>query len=116
MVNGIPLFPTVERPWLNNKPNVSCISQGTYELEWVDTQTAGNMNGRGLGINKVPGRSLIRIHVANKADDVQGCIGVGMEYYKFGDEQGITGSRKALNKLFAIMKDKEKVIFTIYNA
>jgi hypothetical protein len=109
------MFPTVERPWIDNKPNISCIPQGTYKLSWCDTQTAGNRRGRGLGIEKVPGRSLIRIHVANKAEDVMGCIGVGMEYYRFGDEWGITGSRKALNKLMDLISDNE-VIFTVYNA
>jgi hypothetical protein len=110
------MFTTIERPWLNNKPNISSIPQGTYVLEWCDTSTAGNRNGRGLGLRKVPNRTLIRVHVANKAEDVMGCIGVGMEYYRFGDEWGITGSRKALNKLMDLMTDEDEVIFTVYNA
>ena len=116
LIDGIPMFPTIERPWKGNEPYVSCIPQGTYELEWVDTQTAGNRNGRGLGIKKVPGRTLIRIHVANTAKDVQGCIGVGMQFYKFKKGYGVSGSRQAFRKLLDIMADKDDVTLSVYNA
>jgi hypothetical protein len=81
---------TIERPWLSNKAFESCIPQGYYRCEryssarFPDTwQIAG-----------VPERSLILFHVANYADDVEGCVGLGMS--QMGDRVAVSNSRKAV--------------------
>ena len=65
---------TVERPWVNNAPNRSCIPEGTYRL-------AKRMYYRGgyetIEIQDVPDRTYIMIHKGNSAADVEGCIAVG---------------------------------------
>jgi hypothetical protein len=106
-VDGEPKFPTVERPWKNNEPNVSCIPAGYYPVKWVITQTAGNMNGYGIGLEGVPDRSLIRIHAGNTADDLRGCIAPGMQFHEFGINRGVSQSRAALHELMRLMKQTE---------
>lgn len=109
-VDDIPFCFTVERPWLNNTPNISCIPAASYPVKWIMTQTAGNRNGRGLGVENVDGRTLIRIHVANTAGDVQGCIGVGMQRSDFMEGRGVGQSRTALKALMDMMEDKEAIL------
>ena len=68
---------TVERPWLNNKVRESCIPEGLYKCK------LGRYNKGGYTayeVQDVPGRSLIKIHIANYPRDVMGCIGLGTTY------------------------------------
>jgi hypothetical protein len=65
---------TVERPWENNKRNVSCIPEGTYEIELCHHHRGDYPT---YEILDVPGRSLIKIDIANIMLDVVGCIGIG---------------------------------------
>lgn len=62
---------TVERPWLNNAPFVSCIPDGTYTL-------APGFFHRGgypaMELQGVPGRTLIKMHRANQPHELKGCI------------------------------------------
>jgi len=109
-IGNVPFCFTVERPWLNNAPNISCIPAASYPVKWVVTGTSGNRNGRGLGVENVPDRTLIRIHVANVADEVQGCIGVGLQRHDFRRGQGVSQSRAALSKLMDIMEGQEAIL------
>jgi hypothetical protein len=101
---------TVERPWLNNAPYISCIPAASYPVKWVVTGTAGNRNGRGLGVENVKNRSLIRIHIANTANEVEGCIGVGMKRHDFRDGRGVSQSKVALSALMDILEGKEAIL------
>lgn len=70
-VNGKPFCFTIELPWKNNAPRLSCIPEGSYPLVKrfsVDFK-------QHLLVRQVPGRSFILIHPANNAlRDLQGCI------------------------------------------
>ena len=67
---------TVERPWLFNKPRVSCIPEGTYKLAPRHFFRGGYDTYEVTG---VPGRRYILFHIANWPTDVEGCIGLGTE-------------------------------------
>ena len=65
---------TIERPWMGNAPNLSCIPEGLYPV------VLGRFNAGGYDcyeLPEVPGRTLIKIHIANTMDDLLGCIGIG---------------------------------------
>jgi hypothetical protein len=109
-IGNAPYCFTVERPWLNNAPNKSCIPAASYPVKWVVTETAGNRNGRGLGVENVPDRTLIRIHVANVAEEVQGCIGVGLQRHDFRRGKGVSQSRAALSRLMDILEGQEAIL------
>jgi len=67
-------YDTVERPWLDNQPNISCIPGGLYRVEWTLSPKYKRMMYLILGDHK---REGIRIHSANWAFQLQGCIALG---------------------------------------
>jgi hypothetical protein len=85
-----------------------CIPAGTYPMK-LGTYFGGDGPGGkedypSYEILNVPGRSLIKIHGANKASQLLGCIAPGMTLEIFGGEIGVTSSRAALNEFMAAMK------------
>lgn len=70
-LNGKPVCFTIELPWRNNKPCVSCIREGRYKLE----KRYSDKFKFHLLVTGVADRSLILIHPANNAiKELQGCI------------------------------------------
>lgn len=94
-------FYTIERPWLDNKPNVSCIPTGTYDTGWRDSPRFGET----WHIKEVPDRTYILIHVANFPSDVMGCIGLGTGL--MGDRIAVSNSRVAVKRFEELTKGKE---------
>jgi len=71
LLRGERLSYTIELPWNDNKPQVSCIPEGRYELK----KRYSPKFGVHLEVLNVPGRELILIHPANDAlHELQGCI------------------------------------------
>jgi hypothetical protein len=62
---------TIELPWLDNRPNASCVPEGRYRLLLRQSEKFSNH----LWLQDVPDRSLILIHPANNAArELRGCI------------------------------------------
>jgi len=72
---GSKRWDTLERPWANNAPNVSCIPEGTYLLRRDET---GKHRYLRIPDEDVAPRSAIEVHPANTVLDLQGCIAVGV--------------------------------------
>ena len=88
-----PLCYSIELPWQNNEPQISCIPEGTYPVEKRYSQKFKWH----LHLKDVPGRALILIHPANKAlKELRGCIAPVTKITGIG--QGIL-SRRAGNLL-----------------
>jgi len=84
---------TIELPWLNNKPQHSCIPEGRYRLK----KRYSIKHKVHLELEGVRGRSLILIHPANNAlKELKGCIAPVTRIT--GEGRG-TGSRAAFTKL-----------------
>ena len=66
---------TVERPWLDNKPFVSCIPTGTYTVKKRDGSNQDLKYPDAWEVLDVKHRWGILFHVANTPIDVVGCIG-----------------------------------------
>lgn len=94
-------FWTIERPWLENKPNVSCIPIGSYELGWRKSPRFGET----WHVKDVPDRTHILIHVANFPTDVSGCIGLGTSL--MGDRVAVSNSRVAVKKFEDLTRGSE---------
>lgn len=77
---------TLEDPWLDNQPDISCIPVGTYRcikswsLRWKKQMPELLM---------VPFRSAIRIHGGNTTADTHGCILVGMSLIGMADTHAV---------------------------
>lgn len=102
-------FYTVERPWADNKPNISCIPDGNYKLKRVDSPKFG---ADFWEIADVPNRTHILIHVANTANNVQGCIGLGTTVYN--DLGGVGSSRVAIGEFYKLTSGLDEEDITIY--
>lgn len=68
---------TLERPWKDNKPNISCIPIGEYDVEHTWSLKFLKYT---YEIKNVKGRSGIRIHSGNFFFDILGCIILGSSY------------------------------------
>ena len=98
-VNGVLLFEgrelckTIELPWLENRPRISCIPQGRYLLR-KRCSLKFKWHFEVLGVK---GRSTILIHPANHAAvELKGCIAPVLQHT--GEGRG-SSSRIALERL-----------------
>jgi len=66
---------TLERPWLDNKPFVSCIPEGKYI---VDRDYTGKHQWYKIREGQVEGRSFIEFHEANVVSQLEGCVSLCM--------------------------------------
>lgn len=106
--NSYPLCVTAERPWLNNKPNVSCIPAGTYHFKRYQSPH----NGETWITQDVPGRSNIEIHAANTPEQVEGCCAVGLYFAQFDGVMGVTASLATMNRLRATLPNEFDLVVT----
>lgn len=99
---------TIERPWLDNRSNVSCIPVGEYEMVRVNSPRFGPDTWE---VADVPGRTHILIHTANWAKDIEGCIGFGRGL--FAHLEGVTNSANATGEFYQVTKDIETMPLVI---
>ena len=88
-----PIFWTIENPWLDNAPNISCIPEGLYYLERYDSPRHGADTWQFIN---VPNLTFCQIHVANYASDVSGCIGLGVQV--MSGMGGVSNSKDAMSQ------------------
>lgn len=86
-----PRLVTLEKPWLSNQPEISCIPLGRYNV----TRIVSPKFGETFEVERVTGRSHILFHKGNIAHDTSGCILVGMEFGVTMGASMITESRDA---------------------
>lgn len=87
---------TMERPWLDNRPFVSCIPAGVYVLEPRRYHKGGY---DALGVKDVPGRTHVLLHVANLASQLAGCIAPGRKVGDLGGDTAVLDSRRTFNHI-----------------
>lgn len=100
------LFKTVEREWLDNKKNISCVPAGVYDLIphlRVSGTEAYALVNHELGVYRYPNekakRDLILIHIANTMKDVVGCIGPGKVFGGIGDSFAVYSSGNSMKQI-----------------
>lgn len=71
-VNHAPIF-TLELPWKDNAPNISCIPTGKYFCSAHNGPRYKDV----WVVKDVPKRSGILFHVGNTVKDIKGCILLG---------------------------------------
>lgn len=115
-------FRTIELPWRDNSPQLSCIPAGAYRCRLGPTSKwSPRADGRLFEVTGVPGRSAIKIHAASWAGDVRkglhadllGCIAPGKTTGKLtppdtGKPQAaVLSSRVALTELMTLLGDDD---------
>jgi len=113
--DGLTIY-TVEKPWQDNEPFLSCIPEGTYRCTWQPTTTSvpASFNGHTWyveGGNGLVGlnlgvRTRIAWHKGNTSDDVQGCIAVGQRLGTVSGKWAVVGSQDALIALRSRLPDE----------
>jgi len=71
-----PFALTLERPWLDNRPSISCIPKGEYTIKRV----VKLKHGECFQVMDVPNRTDILIHKGNFVEDSEGCILIGEQF------------------------------------
>lgn len=121
--NGPALF-TIEPPWKNNRPNLSCIIAQTYRVvrHWSPTY------GRCWLIIDTKGRTWILIHPGNFGGDTElglktntlGCILPGMSKgwlnYKGTPQRAVLASRTACRHIDQWAGDDKEFLLDIRQA
>jgi hypothetical protein len=106
--NGKRICFTIELPWLNNKPQVSCIPEGRYELE----KRYSKKYEHHLQLKAVAKRSNILIHPANDAlKELKGCIAPVSILTAEGKGLRSRIARDKLHKLVYPKLEKGKKVF-----
>jgi len=89
---------TIELPWKQNQPSVSCIPEGEYRIR----KRRSARFGLHLEVVDVPNRSYILFHPANVAwKELRGCIAPVMELS--GEGMGLY-SRVAMQRLMDLAR------------
>ena len=105
--NGTPFAVTLERPWMNNQQNVSCIPDGMYACERIESPKFGET----FRLINVSGRSHILFHKGNIDDDTHGCILVGESFEPLSGEPAIRASKKGFKEFMELLNEQD--MFTL---
>ena len=97
---------TIERPWLDNQNQISCIPAGTYLFYKYNSPTKGWV----WRTDQVPNRTAIEIHAANFASQLLGCIAVGASIGAIGDVPAVLSSQATLKMLQGVLPDQFNLI------
>ena len=100
---------TLERAWVNNAQNISCIPAGSYYCRWIERSASGKYK-RTWHVEAVEGRTGILIHPANLVTQLRGCIALGMKYGNLGGKFALLSSLSALNKLRSELSGQDFIL------
>ncbi len=110
---GAPFAVTLEPPWRDNQPNVSCIPSGVYQCRRVDYSGSKYQTkkwGRPFEITGVQGRSRVLLHWGNKREHTEGCVLVAESYgYLAGVPAVLTSKNspgKGFHEFMGLVEDK----------
>lgn len=115
---------SLELPWRDNHPDLSCIPEGTYECEILPSARMTKLFGKDMyHVKNVPNREGVCIHPANwagdttlnvtprKKSDLEGCIAIGHMITTDGNGQKIISDSR--NAIAEFMNDLENKPFTL---
>jgi hypothetical protein len=102
---------TLERPWQDNKPNLSCIPPDVYQCKRVDSPKYKDT----FEVLNVPGRTHILFHSGNRIKDSKGCILLGSEYGELQDERAVLESSKSFIRFMTMLEGIEFFPLQIIN-
>jgi hypothetical protein len=107
---------TVERPWKDNLPMVSCIPQGHYVAEIHDSPKFGKtyiVEGNSVArtaqeVHDQPGkiRSHVLFHKGNTMADSRGCILPGLTLGALSGNWAVINSAGAMRHMFDNLPDR----------
>lgn len=110
---GRPFAVTLEKPWRDNKPQVSCIPAGTYLCKRVQSPKFGNT----FEITGVVGRSEILFHKGNVETDSLGCVLVAESFEDWKDGRpSIANSAQGFAQFLNEFAGVDEFLLTVWPA
>lgn len=125
---------TIERPWVDKNrdgrrdPRVSRFEPGTYRLIRARSPKRGYDVWWFCGVPDVslagfadPTVTTAQIHIANLPDELEGCVGIGLNFGFIQRQQdthplpGVVRSRDAFNRWMNETKDKHEIWMKVIN-
>lgn len=95
----IPICVTLENPWIDNKPMVSCIPSGQYICNVIDSPKYG----KSFEVKEVPNRTHILFHKGNIEKNTKGCILLGQYFGFYKGEPAVLNSTKTVEYFHSLM-------------
>lgn len=105
LVVGDQRFATIERGWHNNRRNVSCIPEGTYQVDYLATSSSGKYK-KCWHVRQVKNRGGILIHNGNLARHSKGCIILGSRAGNLNGNRAVLASKPAMRKLYKLLGEE----------
>jgi hypothetical protein len=109
---AIPFAVTLEEPWRDNQPSISCIPTGRYVCKRVQSPKFGNT----FEVTNVPGRTHILLHKGNLMSDTHGCILVAEEFAGTNAAPMIAFSKRGYDELMAKLAGHDTFDLEIHDA
>ena len=95
LVAGDQVWVTMEPPWRDNAPNVSCIPPGVYGVRLRQSPRFGLR----YWLQGTAPRTFVLIHAGNTVRHTLGCILPGMRAGWIGDKRAVLVSRRAVGQI-----------------
>jgi hypothetical protein len=95
----VPFVLTLERPWQENEPNLSCIPPGHYVCQRIRSLKFGVT----FEVQHVPDRAHVLFHSGNTLEDTRGCILVGEEFSGTWDKPMLASSQRGFTEFLAML-------------
>lgn len=107
--DAAPICLTLELPYKDNKPEISCFPAGEYICHRsFDRRTSGGMLiPLTYEIANVPNRRGILFHVGNFLRDTEGCVLCGLGLNFQGEQPMLSDSAKGFNRFISQVKNME---------
>lgn len=102
---------TLERPWEDNQPNISCIPRGVYRCRRIRSPKFGVT----YEVCDVPGRTHILFHKGNTVEDTQGCILVGEEFSGTWDAPFVASSERGFLEFMKLLDGAAEFELGVYD-
>ena len=97
-VDHSPIY-TLENPYKDNKPFISCIPEGVYNCSPYNGEKYKSV----YEVNDVKGRSDILFHSGNWVHETSGCILLGSAIGEMKNQPALISSVKAVNQFKSLI-------------
>lgn len=105
---------SLERGWLDNQSNISCVPEGVYPLK---LEKSPRFRKDLWELYDVPGRSECKFHAANYWRQLNGCIALGNKHKDIdGDgDPDVTSSKPTMDKFHKALEGQTESVVKIQN-
>lgn len=100
------IFQILERPWLGNKQNVSCIPAQTYICKFIEKSQSGKYKNV-YWIIDVHGRVGVLTHNGNLVWQTNGCLLIGKRRGILAGQPAVLSSLTALSEFVNLMERQD---------